>query len=98
MDPVGQFAAACLAPSTGHKEKARDVFNAYVAWSLANARRPMSETKFGRILKKKHPRNDDGAVHFYLDVQLHDVPLRPEQPGGPPGPTPPAFAAEDIVF
>jgi putative DNA primase/helicase len=81
MNPVGQFATACLRPEDGQAEKARDVYNAYVNWSLANAKKPMSEARFGRTLKKTHPRDDTGRVHMYVNVRLHDVPDPPPERG-----------------
>lgn len=92
MNPVGQFAAACLAAEPGRNEKARDVYNSYVAWSLANAKKPMSEARFGRTLKKTHPRDDTGRVHVYVDVRLHDVPEPPQDRNAHPLPN------EDLVF
>jgi putative DNA primase/helicase len=102
MDPVGQFIAACVAPETDHHEKARDVFNAYVAWALANAKLPMKETRFGRIARKKLTRDDTGRYHVYRDVRLHNVPERPADSDlqrsaavASMGPAPPA---EEIAF
>jgi putative DNA primase/helicase len=85
MDPAGQFGSACLAAERDHHEKARDVYNAYVAWSEANAKKPMSEARFGRIMKKKFTRDDKKRVHLYLNVRLHDVPERPGDHGAHDG-------------
>jgi putative DNA primase/helicase len=81
MDPVGQFVRACVRELADHHEKARDVYNAYVAWSMANSKRPMSEARFGRIAKKTMKRDDSGRVHVYRNVELHDVPERPNEGG-----------------
>lgn len=96
MDPVGQFVAGCVEACAGSHEKARDVYNAYVAWSMANAKKPMSESRFGRIMKKKVTRDDSGRVHMYRDVKLHDVPERPDEQGGRGGGGP--QSREDLTF
>jgi putative DNA primase/helicase len=103
MDPAGQFVSACLAEEREHHEKARDVYNAYTAWSEANAKKPMTEARFGRIMKKKITRDDTKRVHMYMNVRLHDVPERPSEHashdgahGGNYGPEPPP--AGEISF
>jgi putative DNA primase/helicase len=82
MDPVSDFMRDCLEPAEGHHETARAVYDAYVSWSLANARRPIHETRFGRVMKTKLKRTDE-RVRRYLDCRLHDVPARPDVPRNP---------------
>lgn len=82
MDPVGEFIADCLERCEGHTEKARDVYQAYVSWCMANAKKPVFETKFGRVMKNRFHR-DDGRVRHYLDCRIHDVPDRPDVPRNP---------------
>ena len=82
MNPIGQFAHDCIEPDPSPDPAgipARKAYEAYVAWSHANAKRPKSEAKFGRELKKLFPRDDSKRVHVYVGVRLHDV------PEGPPG-------------
>jgi putative DNA primase/helicase len=87
MDPVGQFAAACVQAQPGENVAARTMYRAYESWSLANSRRPVSETKFARVMKKKHyARDETTRIRLYLDVRLVGVPERPSD--GPPGAEP----------
>ncbi|WP_158669960.1 DNA primase family protein, partial [Bradyrhizobium guangdongense] len=81
MDPVGQFADAHVKPDPGGPGvPARQMFLAYKAWSEANGKAHMHETRFGRTMKKKFKRDDSGRIHRYVDVALHDVPESPTQP------------------
>lgn len=86
MDPAGQFADAHLRPDPGGPGvPARRMFNTYKTWCETNGKAHMHETKFGRIMKKKFPRDDSKRVHVYVDVKLHDVP----DDHGTQGPEPP---------
>ncbi|ODM71692.1 hypothetical protein A6X20_07055 [Bradyrhizobium elkanii] len=73
MDPTAMFIRDCVNITPGESVGARNMYQAYKAHCEANARRPIFETKFGRIMKKKFKR-DDKRTHKYLDVSLHDVP------------------------
>lgn len=81
-DPVGQFDRDHVEAADGEKVGANEMYQAYEAWALANGKRPISLTKFGRVMKKKRDRNDSGAKHFYVNVRLHDVPARPQHGAG----------------
>jgi len=83
MDVVGAFLDACVKPASGQAVTAREMYQAYVSWASANGKKPVSETKFGRDVKRKIPRDDKGALHVYRDVTLHDVPTRPMPPRSP---------------
>ena len=74
MDPTANFVRDCVSAEPGHSEKARNMYKAYVAHCAANARKPVFETRFGRVLKKKFKRDDKGRVRVYVDIRLHDVP------------------------
>lgn len=76
MDPVGAFKDACIRAKPGWSVTASELFDAYTAWALASAMRPMSQTKFGSIMKTKLTRTD-GAIRRYPDVELHSVPRNP---------------------
>lgn len=78
MDPVADFIADCVEVEEGHAEKARTLFDAYVSWSLANARKHVFETKFGKVMRQRFTRAEDKGGRRYLDVRLHDVPDRPD--------------------
>jgi putative DNA primase/helicase len=79
MDPISEFIADCVEVAEGHSETARTMYDAYVSWSEANARRPVFEAKFGKVMKTKFAR-DEGRIRRYLDCRLHDVPSRPQPP------------------
>jgi putative DNA primase/helicase len=84
MDPISDFVAACVEAAPGHHETARTMYEAYVSWSQANARKPVFETKFGRVMKTRFTR-EDRNVRKYLDCRLHDVPERPPPEPRSPG-------------
>jgi putative DNA primase/helicase len=81
MDPTVDFISDCVERVEGHSEKARALYEAYVSYSMANGVKPVSETKFGTIMKTKFVRNSE-RTRSYLDCRLHDVPDRPEAPYG----------------
>ena len=51
------------------------MYQSYVAWSEANAKYPIKEARFGRVMAAKIPRNN-GRIRTYDDCRLHDVPER----------------------
>lgn len=73
MDPIGLFVADCVSAAAGESVTAREMYQAYVAWSEANAKTPWKETRFGRVMKTRFKR-DDQRIRRYLDCRLHDVP------------------------
>lgn len=75
MDPLAQFVRDCIEKAPGNKERARDCFNAYRAHCQVNARKPVFETKFGRLMKKRFKRDGKTSnVRMYLDIRLNYVP------------------------
>jgi putative DNA primase/helicase len=90
MDTVGVFRRACVFDKEGGTIRAREMYRAYLAWCEANAKNPVKETRFGREMKKLVRRNDSGAVHAYVDVELLDVPqMDPRDDRRDRGPTAP---------
>jgi putative DNA primase/helicase len=81
MDSIGQFIRDCVQAAPGETVTARTLYDAYHAWCDASAKHPVFQQKFGREMKKRFTRRD-GAIHTYLDIRLHDVPLRSS--GEPP--------------
>jgi len=77
MDPISDFIRDCVEPAPGHAETARTLYQAYVSWSMANAKRHVFEGKFGRVMRQQFTRTDE-RVRRYLDCRLHDVPSRPD--------------------
>jgi len=81
MDPCEMFVKAHLVDEPGENVQARVMYRAYLAWSAAATKKPMSETRFSGTMKKKGYKRADGRLHMYLNVRLVDVPPLPvEQP------------------
>lgn len=87
MDPIGEFRKACVRERPGGRVQSRTMYEAYKSWSMANAKRVRSETKFGRTMKQALATQEIGGRIFYLDCDLDGVPDRPET-GADPGPEP----------
>jgi putative DNA primase/helicase len=78
LDPVGAFITACVRRQPGSQVQARVMYEAFVTFCAANAMRAWKETAFGRALKKKGLVRDDKRIRQWVDVDLFDVPSRPE--------------------
>lgn len=78
MDPIGEFWNACVRDDQFCEVQARDLFNAYKAWSEANAKRVRSETKFGRTVKDKVKKVTKNGRIYYEGIKLVDVPRPPD--------------------
>lgn len=78
MDVVGLFHQDCVERADGEHVTARAMYVAYSAWSIENGRKPVSEQRFGRDMKRKqaHGRIRTG-LQVYLNCRLHDVPQSP---------------------
>jgi putative DNA primase/helicase len=79
MNPIGEFIKDCVEAHEGERVAASTAYQAYVSWSMANAKRAKTQTAFGREMAKLFRRDNDRA-RSYLDCRLHDVPDRPEEP------------------
>jgi putative DNA primase/helicase len=84
MDPLARFVRDCVSVQPGQMVKARDMYLAYKTHCAANARHPVYEARFGRVMKKKFKQDEKARVRTYLDVKLHDVPTLDEQQDTPP--------------
>ncbi len=51
MDPTGPFYRDCVEVAPGEDVRARSMYHAYVAWSDNVAQKPVTEAKFGRLMK-----------------------------------------------
>lgn len=80
MDPIGEFFAECVRRTEGQTTGASALYQAYVSWSMANAKRPRSLTKFGKEAGKRFTREKRGDSNVYLDCETHNVPARPDAP------------------
>lgn len=67
-DPVGTFAAACLAAKPGNKINAGDMHAQYEKWCHANGIKPYQQTAFGRRMNSLGFKKKRGSHVFYLDV------------------------------
>lgn len=76
MDDISDFVRACVEVAEKEQVTARTMYDGYVSWCLANAKRPRQEAKFGRVMKTKFHRTDS-RIRTYEDCRLHDVPARP---------------------
>lgn len=93
MDPVGGFIDQCLerlkaTDADAPFEPARAVYDAFVAWSEANAVRPWKEKSFAAAMSQKGiPKVRNNQGRRYIGVRLHDVPARARRhPDEPPHP------------
>lgn len=81
-DPVGAFTRDCVRP-VGAGVQARAMYEAFVSYCMANAIRPWKEKAFSLALKQKGFRREDKRLRTWLDVELVDVPPRPDDPRNP---------------
>lgn len=79
MDPLQSFLSACVKEEPDSKVQASSMYEAYTAWCTANSVKPVTSTKFGRVMNTKGYQREDGRVRFWLNVKLHNVPY-PEPP------------------
>lgn len=85
MDPTSAFCARHVVLDVEREVTAREFYTAYLAWAGTAAVRPISETRFGKIMAKKYQRIE-GRVRKYAGVTLVDVPEAAPGPGEfPPG-------------
>lgn len=80
MDPIGLYTASCVRAEAGSRVQASVMFEGYVSWSMANAKKPASQQKFGRVMGERFHKSEIGGRSFYHDCALHDVPERPDDP------------------
>lgn len=80
MDPVGEFFASCARAGPGLRVQASTMYDSYISWSLANAKKPLSQTRFGKRAAQLYEKKEYSGRLFYEDCELHDVPERPAAP------------------
>ncbi|MBS7699183.1 MULTISPECIES: hypothetical protein [unclassified Chelatococcus] len=83
VDAVRVFDAVRALDGCAVEVPAHAAYEAYVSWSLANAKRARSQTKFGRVVGQRFQKAEQTGRIFYLSCELHDVPARPEAPRNP---------------
>jgi putative DNA primase/helicase len=80
MDPVGEFCASCVVPSSDDTITAREMYQAYVAWAHANSVKPFAEKTFAQIMVQKGFEKSMGRIRTYQNVRLEGVPEDPDLP------------------
>ncbi|KFC63991.1 Phage/plasmid primase, P4 family containing protein [Bosea sp. LC85] len=86
MDPISLFIERCIRkaePDADAQIRATMAFEAYVAWSEANSKKPKTQTMFGKVMGARFAKKETNAGNVYLDIELHDVPARPPRPRNP---------------
>jgi len=82
MDPIGGFIRDCVThyspPPEGVEPRrvtAREMYEAFVLWCLANSVRPWKEKSFAAgMAQKGFVKDRSKTVRRYINVSLHDVP------------------------
>jgi putative DNA primase/helicase len=82
-DPVGEFIRACMRDAPGVRVGGLEAYEAFQSWRMANARPERSLRKVGDILTEKFKKAEIAGRVFYMNVELHDVPERPEASPNP---------------
>jgi len=82
LDPVGNFVRDCVRPQPGGRVQARAMYAAFVSYCMANAIPPWKEKSFSMALKRKGFSREDRRIRQWLDVELFDVPARPDDRDG----------------
>jgi putative DNA primase/helicase len=87
MDPVGTFVGACVESVPSNPDgspasvvTAREMYDAFASWAIANAVRPWKEKSFGQAMGQKgfaKHRAEKGVR--YLHVRLKNVPAAPRR-------------------
>ena len=82
LDPVGNFLRDCVKRTAGQKVQARTLYEGFKSYCLANSIREWKEKSFSIALKQKGLIREDGRLRYWLDCELHGVPMRPDGGGG----------------
>jgi len=80
MDSVGRFIRACVTITHDPEDAVtgKPFFDAYTAWAVESALRPVNITRFGRDMGKVEGIiKDEKRIVTYRCVILHDVPRNP---------------------
>lgn len=82
MDPTSAFCARCVVVDPAAEPvTAKTFYQAYVDFTVDQGGKPISLTRWGRIMQKKYTRSDGRIVHYH-GVKLLDVPRPPSAQHG----------------
>lgn len=70
MDVINSFLETNTMEVMGHREKATDIFKAYISWAKNNNEYEMSNTKFGSELSKRYDRKRLSDGTYYYGIRL----------------------------
>lgn len=77
MDPTSAFCARCVvADASAEPVTAKTFYQAYCDFTIDQGGKPITLTRWGRIMQKKFHREDGRIVHYH-GVRLLDVPRPP---------------------
>lgn len=84
QDPIGLFLRSCTVPDPAASVRAGDLFKAYTAWCEEAALSAWKQTSFGRALREKGIRKEDGGgrpryVGLRLSVDAPSPPVTGEE-------------------
>jgi putative DNA primase/helicase len=104
MDPVGCFLGDCVVSvpvkddgSSASTVAARAMYDAFVSWCYSNGVRAWKEKSFATAMSQKgFVKHRVTSSRVYIDVKLHDVPIRPRVTQGGHEPPHPADNDEAI--
>jgi putative DNA primase/helicase len=84
MDPISVFIDRCVRLNPeAEPVRARHAYECYVIWSEENGRKPLSETRFGRVMGQRFERKELSGANTYFGIELHDIPPRSARPRNP---------------
>lgn len=81
MDPTSAFCDACIRAAPGARLAARDLYHAYVNWTVDQGGRPITNTRFGRIMGKKFQK-ETARTNVYLDIRVEGASTAEGPPDG----------------
>lgn len=87
MDPISVFIDRCVRLNPeAEPVRARHAYECYSIWSDENGRKPLSETRFGRVMGQRFERREVSSANMYFGIELHDIPPRSARPRNPDEP------------
>lgn len=69
-ESVADFVAACVVAAPGKNVAARALYRAYLEWSLAHDRDPVTQRRFAMTIGAQVERDRDAHIRKYLNIAL----------------------------